>query len=435
MSNAPPSAPGGKPVVGHTLSLLRSPLATLEAWGATDDSVVSVDVAGRSMVLVTDPSLLRAVLGTDADKYRKAELVRERLGTLQGNSLVLLEGAEWRRRRETVQSAFTPEQVAGTDSVTTRYSAEMVDSWPGNGTVRVDEHARDVSLAILAQTLFGLELRGAQTPVHEAADDILARMDLRSVSTYLPEWVPTPTNHRFARAVEAIHERLDATVARRTASDPVGDDLLSTMVRAGMASEQIRDELVAFLFAGFDSTATALSCTLGLLADHPAVQSDLRTALDACPGDGSPTSAALEDVALLDAVIRESLRLYPPQYLLFREPTTAVTLGEYHIPAGTTVVLPPWVCHRDERFWTEPETFRPERWLDSAGADRPSYAYFPFGGGPRHCVGRRLAMRILQRVVAEVCTRRRLELVGDISVSAGPTLSLRDGIAVRVRPR
>lgn len=432
---SPPSAPGGMPVIGHTLSLLRSPLDSLERWGSTDESVVSVDVAGRSMVLVTEPSAVREVLATDADAYRKAEIVRERLGTLQGNSLVLLEGEEWRQRRETVQSAFTPEQVAGTDTVTTRYSAEMVDSWPADGVVRADEHARDLSLAILARTLFGLDLRGERTPIHHAADDILARMDLRSVSTYLPEWVPTPTNRRFRRAVDTLHDRLDATVEQRTDGDSTRDDLLSTMADAGMATDQIRDELIAFLFAGFDSTATAVACTLGLVADHPDIQADLRGALDASLGDQSPTGPHLEDIPLLDAVIRESLRLYPPQYLLFREPTTPVTLGGYRIPEKTTVVLPPWVCHRDERVWSEPEAFRPDRWLGSESGDRPQYAYFPYGGGPRHCLGMRLANRILRLVVGEVCSRRRLELAGELSVSAGPTLSLDDGIDLRVRPR
>lgn len=430
----PPSAPGGKPLVGHTLDLVQAPLDTLERWGATDDPVVSVDVARRRMVLVTEPELISQVLVADADDYQKAEIVRERLGTLQGGSLVLLEGDTWRERRETVRSAFTPDRVATTDAITTQYASEMVDSWPTEGVVAADEAARDVALAILARALFGLDLRGGETPIHEAADDVLSRMDLASVSTYLPEWVPTPTNRRFRRAIATLHDRLDEVVRRH---DDAGDDLLSTMVAAGLPDEEIRDELIAFLFAGFDSTATALACTLGLLGDHPAVQRDLQAELDEVLGEEPPSSSDLGDCRLLDAVVRESLRLYPPQYVLFREPTTTVTLRDNRVQSGTTVLVPPWICHRDERFWDAPETFRPRRWLERGpGAnDRPGFAYFPYGRGPRQCVGMHMANQVLRLVVAEVCRRRTLETVDGVSVAAGPTLSIDGGIDVRVGGR
>jgi cytochrome P450 len=139
---------------------------------------------------------------------------------------------------------------------------------------------------------------------------------------------------------------------------------------------------------------------------------------------------------LLDAVVRESLRLYPPQYLLFREPLTDVSLAGFRLPAGRPVVLAPWLYHRDGRFWDDPETFRPRRWLDdSPSDDRPDSAYLPYGIGPRRCVGRRMATRLLHTAVAAVCRRRRLRPVDTLDVSAGPTLALDDGLAVRVEPR
>jgi cytochrome P450 len=255
------------------------------------------------------------------------------------------------------------------------------------------------------------------------------------VSTYLPEWVPTPTNVRFRRAVATLHDRLDRTVERRADGDSSGTDLLSTMLDAGLPPEQVRDELVAFLFAGFDSTATALSCALGLVGDHPEVQSDLRSELDTVLDGRTPAPDDLPDLPYLDAVVRESLRLYPPQYLLFREPTAPVTLGGYRVDPGTIVVCPPWLLHRDDRFWAAPGTFRPRRWLDGGrrveDTDRPEYAYLPYGGGPRHCLGMRLAEQTLRLVLAVVCQSRRLELVGDLSVAAGPTLSLDGGVRLR----
>jgi cytochrome P450 len=369
------------------------------------------------------------VLATDADAYRKADIVRERLGTLQGGSLVLLEGEAWRERRRTLRSGFTADRVATAGELTTRYATETVASWPDGDPIRADEHARDLSLAVLARALFGLDLRGERTPIHRAADDILARMDLGSVSTYLPEWVPTPTNRRFRRAIGTLHDRLDATVERRAADDGSGTDLLSTMLAAGLSRDEVRDELIALLFAGFDSTATALSCALGLVADHPGVRASLRDELDTVLDGDPPTPAHLPDLPLLDAVVRESLRLYPPQYLLFREPTEPVTLQDYEIAPGTMVVVSPWILHRDDRFWDDPGTFDPSRWLDDTG--RPEHAYLPYGAGPRHCLGRRLADQTLRLVLAVICRRRRLEPVDGISVAAGPTLSLDGGVTLR----
>ena len=463
--------------MGHTVQFLRSPLAALERWGRADASIVAVSIAGRDVALVTDPRVARRVLVDAADDYRKAEIVRDRLGTLQGGSLVLLEGDAWRERRGTVGAVFTADRVAGVDSVTARYTDATVDDWPTEGVVGVQATARDLTLAVLARALFGLDLRGGDSPIHAAADDVLTRLRLDSPSTYLPEWVPTPTNRRFRRAVETLHARLDETVeSRRDATvesrrDETADDrrgvtvdnrrsageatadghsseetgLLGALAAAGLPTETIRDELIAFLFAGFDSTATALSCTLGSLAANPKMQASLAAAVDDT-ADGSLADAPLADCDLLDAVVRESLRLYPPQYLLFREPLTDVSLDGFRLPAGRPVVLAPWLYHRDGRFWDDPETFRPRRWLDGQSTvgpvdgtttddDRPASAYVPYGIGPRRCVGRQMATRLLRTAVAGVCRRHRLTAVDTLTVSAGPTLALDDGLTVRVTPR
>lgn len=422
--NRPPPAPGGYPVIGHTLSVLRAPLEALERWGRTGDGVVSARIAGRQICLVTAPGATQRVLATDAERYRKAELVRDRLGGLQAGSLVLLEGDQWRERRELLRPAFGREQVGETGPLTARYAAEMVEAWPGDRPVRADREARTLSLAILARSLFGLDLRGERTPVHEAADDILARLSPRSVSAYLPDWVPTPRNYRYRRAVSTLHDRLDAVVADASVDSP--DDLLSIMLAAGLSPERVRDELIALLFAGYDSTATALSVTLGLVGDNPEFQADLRAELDAVLGDRHPTAADLEDLPLLDAAVRESLRLYPPQYVLFREPVEATRLQGYRLDPGTTVLLSPWVVGRDPQFWDDPEQFRPRRWLDGGSAvagERPEFAYIPYGGGPRHCLGAGLANQTVRLVLAVVLHRRRLELRNQLTVTAGPTLS------------
>jgi len=426
----PPTAPGEWPVVGHTVPMLRAPLDALQRWGRTEEGIVRLTVTGQQFALVTDPGATKAILATGADGYRKAAIVRDRLGRLQGGSLVLLEGDEWAKRRQLLQPAFSGEAVRAAGPLTTAAATRMVDQWPTGQPVRADKQLRTLSLSILARALFGLELRGERTPIHEAADDILARLDPRSLSAYLPEWVPTPRNYRFRRAVATLHDRIDSLVTDAAADGP-GHNLLSVMLAAGLDADRIRDELIALLFAGYDSTATALSATVGLLGEHPQVQAALRTELEETLGGQQPTPATLDELPLLDAVVRESLRLYPPQYILFREPVGSRTVRGYQLDPGTTVVLSPWVSQRSPRFWDAPDQFRPDRWREGAPAtDRPEFAYFPYGGGPRHCLGRRLAAQTIRLVVATVCQRRQLQLQGSLSVTAGPTLSL-DAVELR----
>lgn len=429
MDRRPPVAPGGRPAVGHTVSFLRDPLGSLERWVEAGPAVVRARVARKRVRLACTPAAAEDVLVANRGRFQKAKIVRDRLGTLQGGSLVLLDGEQWRERRRTLQKAFGPDRVAAAEGLTARYAARTVEKMPADRSFRVDERARDLSLSVLARALFDLDLRGGETPVHEAADDVLSRMDVRSVSTYLPEWVPTPTNRRFRRAAATLHDRLDEVVADRAGRDGEGgDDLLSVLSAAGLPSEVVRNELIAFLFAGFDSTATALSCTLGLLAAHPSAQERLFDALTTASLGWPPDPAAATAIPYLDAVVCEGLRLYPPQYALFREPTAPVDIAGFRVDPGDLVVVPPWTLHRDRRYWTDPDAFRPERWLDD-GPDRPEFAYLPYGTGPRYCLGERLADLTLGVTVAAVCLRRRLDGTAP-TVAAGPTLSLPEGVSM-----
>ena len=298
MRPKPPLAAGRQPVIGHTRALLDGPLDALQRWGHTDDPLVRVQIPGRELTLVTTPAATKQVLSADPADYRKAEIVRERLGTLQGGSLVLREGEQWQQRRETLQPAFARGRVAAMGSTTTEYTSRMVDGWPAQTPIRIVQEIQDLVLGILADALFGLEL-GEENPIEAAADDILARMDLGSVSAYLPEWVPTPTNLRFRRAVSTLHDRLDRVVDQQSRAEPEPkNSLLSIMLAAGLPPEAIRDELIALLFAGYDSTATTLSCTLALIGSHPTVQSELRAELDSVLGGQPPTP---EDLSALSA--------------------------------------------------------------------------------------------------------------------------------------
>jgi cytochrome P450 len=425
---ARPPAVDGRLGIDSTRKLLQDPLAALDRWRARPEDVIRVTVAGRQFCLGASPAVAEQVLGTDAGNYRKADIVRENLETLQGDSLVLLEGEQWEQRRQTLEPGFTGPQVQAVGSLTTDCARAAVERWPG--PITPGDHLRPLSLTILTRALFGTALEGGQQSIREAADDILARMNPQTLSAFLPEWVPTPTNLRFKRAVQTVQEAFDTAVAAAS-PEPEEYGLLGRLLAADLNPAQVRDELIALLFAGYDSTATALSVSLALIAERPAVQARLRDELAGTLNGEVPTPADLTELSFLNAVIRESLRLYPPQYLLFRQATEACRLGGYHIDAGQTVVVSPWCCHRDPEFWERPRQFRPERW--DRQSTRPRFAYVPYGGGPRHCLGHGLAAQTLRLVVAVICQQRRLHLPEPLAVDAGPTLSP-DSLTIQLTP-
>jgi cytochrome P450 len=421
-----PPEPPGLPLVGQTHAFLRDPLACYERWTDIDD-VVSVRIGGRRFCLVSHPADVERVLVTDAPTYEKGTVVTEQLGSLLGESVFLLEGDAWRERRRALQPPFERAEIRADGDLTTRWAADAVDSWPTDRPIRVDERLADLSLSILAQSLFGIDVRGERTAIHATGETVMDQFDMRSPSTFLPEWVPTPRNLRYRRAVA----RLEADIADRIDDrDGTGDDLLSHLVSLGLPRERIRDELITFLFAGYESTATTMAVLLHQLAAKPHVQDRVAAELDATVDGARPTVDDLDRLPTLEAALDETLRLYPSQYAIFREPQAAVELGGYHVPAGTTVVLPSLVVHRDPRFWAHPDEFRPRRWQEDGPSDRPEYAYFPFGGGPRHCLGMRMARQMIELVVATAVHQRRFATDDDLSMRAGPTLQPVGGVTV-----
>ncbi|MEF8786881.1 MAG: cytochrome P450, partial [Haloarculaceae archaeon] len=242
-----------------------------------------------------------------------------------------------------------------------------------------------------------------------------------------------------------LHEQVDDIIDQRRARreragrDADRDDLLAMLLDADteMSDAQIRDEMMTFLFAGHETTALSLTFTWDLLSRNPEAADRLRTELDETL-DGRPT---IEDVFELDyteAIVRESMRLYPPAHEIRRQPADDVEIAGYHVPEGSLVVLPTWVLHRDERYWDDPETFRPERWLSTndAETDRPEFAYFPFGGGPRHCIGHRFAMTEAQLILASLASEWTLDRqYDDLAVAPAVTLQPKNDIEMVPHPR
>jgi cytochrome P450 len=423
--NGAPPGPDRLPVVGNALPFFRRPFE-YRTWVAEEfGDVADVSGLGRTAFLVSHPEDIQQVLVTDDHQFVKPSFEKRFVARAFGESLAFVDGEQWRRARQLFQPAFTMAKIE-------RYGATMVDNaealaadWPATGRVDIGAEMRELTFAVLARTLFDVDT-AAIPDLHDDFEAVATK--LRPARAVVPDWLPTGTNRRYKRALARLEATIDDLVAQRKGEGGDGDDLLSVLVAANdegdatLSDERLRDEMMGFLFAGHETTAMALTFTCYLLATHPDVQRRLREEIAAVLKEERPTVTDLAGFDLLDRVVDESLRLYPPNHMIPREPTTDVALGGYRIPEGSSVYCSQWVVHRDERWWDSPGQFRPDRWTGEA--DRPEYAYFPFGGGRRHCIGMRFARMEIRLALARILSTHRFTGApsGDPPLAAGLTL-------------
>jgi cytochrome P450 len=421
------------PVVGKALQLLRDTKGFYDEVGfGYDADVVAYSVNLTDAVMLTHPEYVQQVLVEDAPRYRKGDVLSRAFEGFAEEGLVASEGEQWARDRALVQPAFYRERVETYADAMVDEAVHAADEWTGAGAVRVDAASKELTLRIIARTMFGTDLTGRGAVIRDAAEAILARTNPTNPSSFLPVWVPTPANRRFVRAMGDLKDAMTEMVAERRRSDDAGEDLLSILVDAEyddgttMDRDTLQDHLVTFVFAGHETSALLLTWALWSLATHPEAQSTLQRALDdtlADHPDGRPTAAAVRDCRALQNVVDETLRRYPPAYNMFREPTEDVEIGPYEVPEGTTVTTPQWVVHRDPRWYDDPEAWDPGRWTPAMREALPEYAHYPFGGGPRSCIGNRFATLEAKLVLATLLSRFDVDAeTEDVGVSFSATL-------------
>lgn len=419
-----PPEPDGLPVLGHALAFSRDPLSFLESAVADHGDVVGLSIPGNAGVLVAHPAEIERVLVSEAGTYPKGDFQRRELSGLLGDGSLIADGDTWRRRREALQPAFYARRVEAAEPAMGAATERVAADWRDGDTVDVNDAATTLTLSVLADAFFDV-------PVDEEADRIAAAADAIAdrfahddgLPFQVPDWVPLPSNRRYNRAVGDL-EAIAYDLANTGADD--ASDVLAAILGSDLGREELRDELVTLLLAGHETTSTALTAVLSLLAQHPDEQARVHDAVVAAEDS--------TEAPLLRAAIDEALRLYPPVHMLVREAATHAELGGYRVPEDSLVVLPSWVVHRDDRWWDDPETFRPDRFL-GGDADRPELAYFPFGGGQRQCIGRRFALQELRVAVAALLADYRFEATGNTVFEPSPGLTLRPGGPVEVRVR
>lgn len=306
--------------------------------------------------------------------------------------------------------------------------ATWVDQWEDGDTFDLLSEMRMLTVRMLGETLLDVDLKGREEIVTEAADAVVQRSRFDRPGQLLPDWVPTPTDRTFRRSVnrldalveEIVQERADQL--RSDATD-VCSILLSAHEDGELSLAEVRGNLVAFMLAGHESPAGALTRAWYLLDRHPEIRERLRAEYDAVVSGDRPTSDEYVELTSTRHVVDETLRLYPPTTGVGRMANEPVHVGGYELPSGSSVIIPQWIPHRDERWWDNPTTFDPERW--SADSERPEYAYFPFGGGPRTCIGNDFSRQELTIALATMVGHLSLEVESDGPLTFVPSIQLR----------
>jgi cytochrome P450 len=440
MRSTPPSPPG-LPVLGNTHQYTRDPFRFLTALRDAYGDVVEVTIGQGPVYVVLEPESVERVLVSEADRFRKPDFQQNVLGPLVGQGLLTSEGDLWRAQRERIQPAFFGKRLQKYADLVGEITADVTDAWRDGGRIDVEREMTALTLRVISRALFSTDIDEARlSRLHSAMETVGDQFELDAAGAVAPAWLPTPSDRDYEAAVA----HLDGLVAelieshRRAASPP--DDLVTMLLEAQqeapgeVTDEQIRDEVMTMLLAGHDTTALTLTYAFHLLAENPTRRARLQTELDTVLGDREPTFADLGALTYTGWVVSESMRLYPPVYAIWRTPTEPVRLAGYDIPVESVVMLPQWALHRDERWFENSETFRPERWADPT---HPDYAYFPFGGGPRVCVGNRFALMEAKLVLAAIASSWDIETTptGDLSLQASITAHPRDGMPADLHRR
>ncbi|HEY9722097.1 MAG TPA: cytochrome P450 [Oscillatoriaceae cyanobacterium] len=442
-ASAVKSLPRSHPIFGHLHDFRRDPLGFLVAARQHGD-IVRYQLGPQEAYFLSDPEHVREVLVTQAAKLHKGRVL-QRARKVLGDGLLTSEGELHLRQRRMIQPVFHQKRIATYAEAMGRHAATLRDRWQAGTTYDVHQEMMHLTLAIVAETLFSADVAAEADEIGAALTELLAMFDRIYVPlAWLTEKLPLPSTRRYQRA----RARLDATIYRmiraRRASGEAHGDLLAMLLDAqdeddgrGMTDQQVRDEALTLFLAGHETTANALTWTFYLLSEHPDAEARLHEEWRRVLGDRPPGLADLPQLVETRRVLQESLRLLPPAWVIGRMAIAEVDLGVARIPAGAVVLVCPYTMHRDPRYFADPERFDPDRWAPEAVSERPKFSYFPFGGGPRVCIGEPFAWMEATLLLATLGQRWRLRLEPGHPVVKLPQITMRPkfGMAMRVEAR
>jgi cytochrome P450 len=439
-----PDGPKSSSIV-QTARFFTRPIPLLEECAARYGSAFTLRMIGlRTVVMVANPDLIRCVYTADEDTL-EVKAGRTFLQALVGDSSVLiLDGATHMRKRRLLLPPFHGERMHAYARVMSEVADRSIDTWPVGEAFRLHPVMQAITLGVIVRAVFGIEegaqhrrlLAALRELIDAMASPLMLIPGLYNVNLFTAApWL------RSSRLKADVDSMLYAEIARRRAADGAGEDVLSLLLMARdeqgqpLSDVELRDELFTVLVAGYETTATALAWTFGLVLRHPSVLAKIEDELRSHAGDGPLDPACLSKLEYLDAVIKESLRLYPVVPMVSRMVKRPFQMGSYEIPPGVRVTTCIYLTHRMADLYPEPERFIPERFI---GKKVDPYAWFPFGGGLRRCVGMAFSLYELKVVLARVLLRAKLAPVSPSpprAVRRSVTLMPSDGTPVVLERR
>jgi cytochrome P450 len=416
-----PPGPRGLPLLGSIVDLRRKGVLRfyLDAWHEFGD-VLQAQMGPLTIFQFVRPEHVHHILVGNRENYVKG-FSHDKLRVPLGSGLLTSEGELWQRQRRLMSATYTPRGVTHFAEIMTDATKKMLNRWekqPDGEPLPINVEMMRLAMSVISRSMFTIDIGEEFADAGKALHFILEFANRRTISLIDPPlFLPTPMNQGLKKALETLDQFLYGIIAERR-RQPAGDDLLSTLMHARdektgetMNEQQLRDEVLITFFAGHETTAQLLTWTWYLLARHPEVESKLHEQLERVLGGRTPTLDDVPNLAYTRMVLDETLRLYSPVAMMARDALRDDEIAGYAIPTASMVTLTPYITHRHPEFWEKPGTFYPEHFAPERIANRPRYAYYPFGAGPRICLGKHFALLEATLVLAEVAQRVRLQLV------------------------
>ena len=440
-----PPGPVGIPLLGSSLDIRKDTLGFFDSARAFGDlySFELMTPSGKLLgYAVSKPDHVRHVLKDNYKNYRKSGSY-DRLSSALGDGLLTSDGELWRRQRRLAQPAFHRRRLALLADVISHTAADTLEErWAATapGPVNMNAEMSRLTLAVVGRALFSTDLGGVSEDVGKAVEVFLAHVSRRiKAPVVLPESFPTPGNRLYQKALSTLDSVVYGVISERRSSGEDAGDLLSMLIAAtdeetgrGMTDRQLRDEVMTMIVAGHETTATALTWAWYLLSRNVAVRDKLFAEVDRHLDGRSPNYEDLDNLRYTNMVFRETLRLYPPAWMIARRLLEDDEIGGYRIPAGARVAISPYITHRNPAIWEDPLTFNPERFSPEkpAAALSKEFSWYPFGGGPRQCIGKNFALMEGVLLLATISQKYRLDLVPGTQVEPEASVTLRPRVPI-----
>ncbi len=439
--NRPHYPPGPRGILGSTLwAMQRDPLGFLMRVAHEYGDIAHFKIVRHDYYLLNEPELIKQLLVVRNASFMKGRGL-QRAKTFLGEGLLTSEGEFHRRQRRLAQGAFHRDRILGYGRTMVSYGARMSDRWQEGKTIDARSEMARLTLAIAAKTLFDADVEGEADEIGRALGELLGRFNIAFLAFDVMTRLPLPGTIRFRKARARLDETVYRIIEERRRSGVDRGDLLSMLLLAqdeeggsgSMTDEQVRDEAMTLLLAGHETTANALTWTWYLLSQHPEVEERLHEELESVLGDRLPTPEDTPRLRYTEMVFAESMRLYPPAWIIGRMALQEEEIGGFVIPRGGLVLASPYLMHHDRRYFPDPEVFDPSRFSPEARAACPKFAYFPFGGGARGCIGEGFAWMEGVLLIATLAQRWRMRSLATKPIPLQPVITLRPRQAVPMR--